>query len=718
MKGIIYKIIENNYSWRKNLLDNKGFKNAVDTLKLYHRIKDSDLNINNIEKNDDMIEKLYVDLLPNQAIYEQMRTNETTFLVGRRGTGKSTIISRVQHSIRKEKINLSVYINAKSVHELSKVSNITTDLKALEGSLSKEEIRKLLLLRNFLSSFESSLLEELKNEKYGFFEKINNVFVNKKLQGCLKDLKNIISKPELININNAMKQQENSTSTKEAVHEIKLALELEKSNLSYGGNNKKGFQHEIQTSNVLARYFDMNKIIDSLKKITEICAREKIFIFIDDFSELEKEDMISFVNVIMSPLYHLSKDFVNLKIACYPNRVYYGDLDIGKYRIVSIDMYDIFGKQNISLLEKSATNFTERIIKNRIDYFCTSKIEDYFDVRSTSMNDYYKLLFYSSMNITRILGHILYYCWLSHLSLDKKINRQAIEEATEQYYRDYTQNYFDKSRNSKGIFDDKVDIFVQENLIEALISEAQLNKTKLKETDNSYFKDLDIVPTSHFMVNKNLENLLSSLEFNGFIHKVNELASKGSSSLNKNPTNTIYSFDYGLTVFEKIKYGKPQNKDAKFYQQRSFNYTNLITTTLINNKKIVCQNCKKEYAIEELEILQRFKMKCDNCQDGVCKIEYDRNLKKEVEDNIKDSLWTEDEIEIIYCIHVLSKNSTEEKISAALIGQEIDRSYQFVSRRCKELAESGYVVRQKNSSVFEYGLSEETEKILERLNFN
>ena len=53
----------------------------------------------------------------------------------------------------------------------------------------------------------------------------------------------------------------------------------------------------------------------------------------------------------------------------------------------------------------------------------------------------------------------------------------------------------------------------------------------------------------------------------------------------------------------------------------------------------------------------------------------------------------------------------DEKITASLIGQEIDRSYQFVSRRCKELAGVGYVER-KGSSPFNYKLSEKTVEIL------
>lgn len=688
-------------------MDSQGFKNAVETLKLYHRISNNDLNITSEDK-EGLIEELYVDLLPSLGVLQQILTNETTFLIGRKGTGKSTIISRAQHRIRKDKKHLSVYINAKSVHELSKVTNITADLKSLEGILSKEDIRRLLLLRNFLFAFKDSLVEELKYEKYGFFEKISNHFRDKKLEKCIKDLDNFIQKPELINISNGIKQQESSNFTREAINEIKVALET--FNTKYNGKLKSGSSEGSQTSNILAQYFNMGSIIKILKEITEICNREKIYIFIDDFSELDKEDMISFVDVIVSPLYHLAKNYVNLKIASYPNRIYYGDLDVGKYKNIYIDMYDVFGKSNILALEKASIDYTKRILNNRINYFCNSKIEEYFDIKDTNMEEYYTQLYHGSMNIIRVLGHILHYCWLSNIVQNKKINKQAIDEACEQYYLDYTKKYFDKSRFSKGIFDEKIDIFVQESVLDSLIKEAQKNKTKLSNVENSYFKDLKIVPTSHFMVNSDLESILGSLEFNGLIHKVNELASKGGHEI-KNATNTLYALDYGLTVHEKIRFGKPKNKDSKYYQQRAFDYTLILTNVLVNNKKIICKNCKKEFPIEELELLQRFKMKCDSCENGICKIEYDRALKENIQENIDVAIWSDEELEIIHAIYLLDKNSMDEKITASLIGQEIDRSYQFVSRRCKELAEVEYVER-KGSSPFNYKLSEKTVEIL------
>lgn len=54
---------------------------------------------------------MYVDILPNNGVLEKLLERGTTFLVGQRGTGKSTIIAMAQDKIAKEKKDLSIYIS-------------------------------------------------------------------------------------------------------------------------------------------------------------------------------------------------------------------------------------------------------------------------------------------------------------------------------------------------------------------------------------------------------------------------------------------------------------------------------------------------------------------------------------------------------------------------------------------------------------------------------
>ena len=99
-------------------IDNKekdSFYLMVDSLKKCRRANLSDIN-----DDEDIIEELYVDPLDNDFVLKSCLRPNTTILIGRKGTGKSTIIARLQHDVRKENDKLSLYIDVKTIFEQSK----------------------------------------------------------------------------------------------------------------------------------------------------------------------------------------------------------------------------------------------------------------------------------------------------------------------------------------------------------------------------------------------------------------------------------------------------------------------------------------------------------------------------------------------------------------------------------------------------------------------
>ena len=85
------------------------FLDIVDSLSRYRRAELID------DKNKNLIEELYVDPLDNDLVLKSMMKNNTTLLIGRKGTGKSTIINRFQHEIRKTDNKISLYIDVNSL---------------------------------------------------------------------------------------------------------------------------------------------------------------------------------------------------------------------------------------------------------------------------------------------------------------------------------------------------------------------------------------------------------------------------------------------------------------------------------------------------------------------------------------------------------------------------------------------------------------------------
>lgn len=139
-------------------LDN--FHKAAISLKLYSRAELSD------EKNRNLIEKLYVDPLPNEQVFKTLLASNTTFLIGRKGTGKSTIFQRVQHEIRKNKSSaISAYMDIRNVYEASQVDPATLEkVEGLSEALSPESIERLLLLKRFFKSLLTDIRNELKTQ--------------------------------------------------------------------------------------------------------------------------------------------------------------------------------------------------------------------------------------------------------------------------------------------------------------------------------------------------------------------------------------------------------------------------------------------------------------------------------------------------------------------------------------------------------------------------
>ena len=91
----------------------KAFLQAVETLKFYRRAELLD------DEGQSIIKDLYVDPLPDNHVLHTVLRPNTTFLIGRKGTGKSTIFQRAQESLNSERNAIWAYIDIKTLYESS-----------------------------------------------------------------------------------------------------------------------------------------------------------------------------------------------------------------------------------------------------------------------------------------------------------------------------------------------------------------------------------------------------------------------------------------------------------------------------------------------------------------------------------------------------------------------------------------------------------------------
>ncbi|MBS6377720.1 MAG: hypothetical protein KH441_13430 [Clostridium sp.] len=82
--------------------EKNGFSEVAESLKKYRRADLVDQN------GESILDELYVDLLDGNIILQKCLLNNTTFLVGRKGTGKSTLILSILVDTFSSRISLTM----------------------------------------------------------------------------------------------------------------------------------------------------------------------------------------------------------------------------------------------------------------------------------------------------------------------------------------------------------------------------------------------------------------------------------------------------------------------------------------------------------------------------------------------------------------------------------------------------------------------------------
>lgn len=143
------------------------FFKVADSLKRFKRAEIKD------EHERSLIDKLYTDLLPENQVYKMILSDNTSFLVGRKGTGKSTIILRLESEYRKKEDYLPCYIDTKTVFESTKSDYQNLDY--LKGKIPSEVLEKYLVERSFIQSVLKAIVKELELKTDSYLSKFANV---------------------------------------------------------------------------------------------------------------------------------------------------------------------------------------------------------------------------------------------------------------------------------------------------------------------------------------------------------------------------------------------------------------------------------------------------------------------------------------------------------------------------------------------------------------
>lgn len=668
----------------------------ADSLRQYRRAELSDFQPD-LEGNP--IDQLYVDPLESDAVLNTLLFNNTTFLVGRKGTGKSTVFAKAQIELRKRTDAVSIYIDVKSLHEL--LSTSEASIVALKDTTISDHIYRAHCLRKaFLCAVIQDLVKELK-AAYASRSLIRKwlpsgrsyVTISEELEILLATVKsgNLTQEeiPILRLISKKSREAQKKTDSRKSNAKIDASIGVKTDVKSAMGTD--AFDETIADSEVYHEYADAVlrsfPFHDILSRIRELLINAKLvrlFVFFDDFSELSWIDQKLFVDVILSPLNNASEETIKLKVAGYPGRIYYGKIDPGKVDTIGLDFYSLYKSQEIQTSEASAISYLERLLKTRFKAF-GENISDYFDP-SSPMPDYYRLIFEITLNVPRLIGYILHYCYLDKISKSQPINQSSLRLAAQKYYANVIIQYFDRmNRFAIEPFERKLDRHNQKNLLACLIKEARTLKRDIStgQVGGKYFSGLKLPPVSHFSVSPSMEKLLASLELNFLVTKYHEMRDKSGKDV------SIYALSYGLCESERLAWGYPRGRrdDRSYFVQRCFNYNPVIQQFLESNQTIRCESCGACYDLDKRETIEFYKWRCPECQTGTCSIiSLGMEFAQEVANLSAETMLPAIELEILETL-----NEEGVPMRAGEIASLIDTTYQLVGHRTTKLSDMGLV---------------------------
>lgn len=684
------------------------FSKISESLRQYRRAELRDFET---EIGGKPVDQLYVDALPGNAVLHAVLSSNTTFLLGRKGTGKSTVFARAQSELRTRKDVISIYVDVKSLYDVLETNNIP-DEKLADIGISNLAYRSHMLRKIMLGKVITELLKEVEEncEKLTLLDRWHGI---KKQYDELKNslnrigdkIKNARLESHEIPILQKITQQlrvkrQRETSTTESfggkvdtkTKPVNFGIDLEASS-SISDFDKTLDDNDIynEYSDVVLKSFPFGEIIEEIKTLISEFGLVRLVAFFDDFSELGLVDQRLFVDVVLSPLNNSSNETVKLKVAGYPGRVYYGKIDPGKADTIGLDFSDLYEASEVQEMERTAADYALRLLKTRFSAFGES-IEDYFDINSsTSLNDHMSMMFKASFNVPRIMGHILHICYLDKISRGEKINTSAIRLASRKYYENTISKYFDRlNRYALEPFENKLDRHNQQQLLKCVIDEARGVKKRIidKQVGGKYFDSLGSnPPTSHFIVSPELEEIFSSLESNFFLSRYKNTRDKEGKDV------IVYALFLGLCESERMNWGYPEGREYRnYFVQRCFEYTRAIHSYLSQHQTIKCDRCGCCFPMDKKESIEFFKWRCPECNEGTCSIvNLADDFKEEVEKLNKDIMLDPVELDILTTL-----NEENRKMRAGEISALIDTTHQMVGKRTSKLQEMGLINKERD----------------------
>lgn len=689
--------------------DIENFDRAVESLRQYRRYEIVD------EKNRDILDEVYVDPIDGEGILRLCLKDNTTVLVGRKGTGKSTIFMRMQNELRKSKKIMTCYIDVKTIFDNAKRNFKTISYLKAETS---EEMESYSIQRQFILDFVSELITEIESNYLSIVETIKGKFHISKIADSAKRLEEIKKRIQNNNHLESLELQTLQSINLSAIDEKvlekssnkqvginmssnKLLAEMSSSKTSMIRTSE---ENEKKYNRVFAKIFEIRHLVDEIKEIIQGLSMKRLFLILDDYSEIEQKSLSMFCDLVVNTLNNTSDNFIKLKISAYPGRVELGELDRQKIDIRYLDYYQLYVNDKRNEMESAAIDYTYRIIEKRLMKYTGHGMQYYFDTDKNEIFDFCGIIFKMSLNVVRHIGLILDYAKEYSIVHGNRISMTNLNEAAKRLYNERLSLFFEESKSAQMAYDERIEIFQLKDLLQSIVNREKEIKTDIrikKYTAQIFDNERSNPYTSHFYISKEAESTLASLELNFFVSKYNEMSNKVGKKV------SIYALNYGLCLNENLRWGKPEGNEYRTYFIESpFNFNSIVTSFLKETKEIRCQNCGHVYSTEELPFLKTYGMNCMKCMSIGTVVEGNKIsevYKHQIEEIEKKGTLLEREQYIFMKLAILKGGI----VYASDMAVEMDVKWQKVGWITKKLEEEYYyLTKDKRSGRTIYTITE------------
>jgi hypothetical protein len=650
---------------RKSTLD--SFHDATQSLKRYQR---AELRS---DTGENLIATLYEDPLPNNHVLNVMLRPNTTFLIGRKGTGKSTVFQRTQHELSKRafKTYLSAYLDIKTVYESSEIDRgLLEEIKASGAAISEDSLKRLLRFKAFVGDLISGIIVDLRPS-------FRNRKLYRELESLLEDARAGDNFVRILGVRQIEVKKRSAVATKTTRKLVGRAdLAGAGANAELGREATIGDDEELNYHEILMQDYNIKSYMLKLKALLATIGVRHLFVFVDDFSELPLDAMKIVVDTILAPLNNWSEELIKFKVACYPGRIYLGEIDKSKVDELTLDIDHLYGMTDIAKIETGGTDFVRRLISKRLAHFCKTDLQAFMPPRK---QDIWRLLFLASSGNPRILGTLLFYVYETELIHNRHISPAAVESAAQRYYEEKIEADFALRRRFLQVsFEERSSFYALKNLLDNLISEARSAPIENAALSG---RDLMEAPTSsHFCVATEWEMLLETLELNFFLTRYQSTLTIAGKKV------SVFSLNYGLCRKHHITFGRG-NEDSPYYLTPRFDYTRLLIDHMGSSQEIKCSACGAVFPSERLDALRLFDMACPTCKKGTCQVRsLARVYARELAEADRSAQLPETELGILLTLAASDTGLRPKEIAA-----ELDCSYQLVVRRGIQLKQRGLV---------------------------